>query len=196
MALRYFCYYHAMKYPHKNLQNFIEENHFTKALQCLNFKKVKHKAIVALQMWIDGKWKFELIETIPTPYEVLRAQAQGIRPVSLIVQKSFRPILSRQDCLEFFLHDLEHGYMFFNNTELFNMQVTFFNKILSTLSQGLWDELMEVPGLKEKFYYLISDMNTHQEHYRHYLRAILPKNKIDEIDHLIFGELRKESSID
>lgn len=171
----YFLFYHSLKYSNLKLLEKLEAHNLDAFnLERIQFKKVKGKALLALQKWISGDWQFVSLDYIPTPYEVLEYQAQGIRPVTVIVQEQFEKILNRDDCLEFFLHDLEHGHMFFFDNDLKEMQIRFFRNISSTLGSGLWREYLKDEEFKKNFYYLISDMNTHEEHYKQFLRATLP----------------------
>ncbi|EQC44789.1 hypothetical protein [Bacteriovorax sp. Seq25_V] len=184
-ALSFFLYFHQMKYPNSKLLNVLNERQPTyDDLTNFKFKKVKEKALIALKNWVNGSWNFKALDYIPTPYEVLAFQAQGIRPVTLKVQHVFNKILTREDCLEFFLHDLEHGHMFFFDEELKNMQINFFEKVHLSCQSSIWDEYLHDKEFKEKFYYLISDMNTHQEHYRQFLGAMLPREDVAKFDFL------------
>lgn len=171
----YFIYYHCLKYKNYKLLEKLSKDSIAEInLDDFQFKKVKGKALIALKNWIDGTWEFVCLDYIPTPYEVLDYQARGVRPVTVILQQNFAPILNREDCLEFFLHDLEHGHMFFFNSELKNMQMRFFSNVAKTLGSGLWREYLKDEEFKKNFYYLISDMNTHEEHYKQFLKATLP----------------------
>ena len=183
-ALIFFLYYHSKKYPNKKLDLYLEKKEFSKAIENLPFKKVKSKALTSLKMWYKKKWDFILLDFIPSPFQVLEYQAQGKRPVTCLLQDNLRPILNRDDCLEFFLHDLEHGHMFFFDEEKKLMQLDFFQKVKKSLETNLWDDYLKQDEFKEKFYYVISDMNTHKEHYRYFLKAILPINHFKKFEHL------------
>lgn len=188
MALYFFILSHAIKYPNIKLNEFIFSNIIDqKILSQIVFKKVKGKALEALKKWISGDWNFYLTDKILSPFEVLSLQAQGIRPVTIKLQDQARMILHKQDALEFFLHDLEHGYMFFHDQELKSMQVSFFQNMLASLNQHVWDRYLEDDLFREKFYYVISDMNTHQEHYRHYLKSLVSQNDSTLVDQLFTG---------
>lgn len=93
------------------------------------------------------------------------------------------PILHRENALDFFCHDLEHGYMFFHNPEWTQMQLDFFQKMEKSLQAGEWDELLLDLELKKKLHYAISDMNTHQEHYLAYLKAMIPPDLLPKYHH-------------
>ncbi|NCN95685.1 MAG: hypothetical protein GW917_03090 [Bdellovibrionales bacterium] len=184
-ALSFFLYFHCKKYPNTKLQKILDQR-----VPCIDdltnfrFKKVKEKALLALTKWVSGEWKFQILDYIPTPYEVLEYQAQGVRPVTIKIQNEFKQILNREDCLEFFLHDLEHGHMFFFDDELKKMQIDFFANVHKSCQSSIWDDYLKDEEFKEKFYYLISDMNTHREHYRQFLGAMLPHQDVEKFSFL------------
>lgn len=175
LAVTFFVCTHLKKYPSKNLQKFLASGKSClEALYQFRFKKIKEKAIFSLKMWAEKKWSFKLVDKVLTPYEVLSLQAKGIRPVSLIPQEIFTEIIHKEDCLEFFVHDLEHGFMFFHNDELMQMQLGFFQNVHESLASDIWSDIIKDKQKKERFFYLISDMNTHLEHYKAYLHAMIP----------------------
>ena len=175
VAIQFFVTNHLKKYPAPRLERFLQEGHpYVEAFFRFRFKKIKEKAIIALKKWYEGEWNFKLVDRVLTPYEVLDYQAQGIRPVSLIPQEIFQEIIHKEDCLEFFVHDLEHGFMFFHDKELMQMQLNFFKNLKDSLTTDLWKEVIHDKEKKDRFFYLISDMNTHLEHYKSYLHAMLP----------------------
>lgn len=184
MALTYFVNRFAIDNDDRRLQKLINETSYEQILTNYQFKKVKGKAIVCLKKWVSGEWRLTLSEKIFTPYEVLAYQAKGIRPVTMKFHDTSLPIMHRRNSLDFFIHDLEHGYMFFNDKELMKMQRNFFRRIESSLATGIWQEKLKDKLFKEKFYYMISDMNSHQEHYKAYLRAMLPHNEFEKFEFL------------
>lgn len=187
MAIAFFLFYHEKKYPNKKLKMALEdEKDFSSLLEKFVFKKVRPKALTTLIKWHKGEWDLKLLNRILTPYEILSYQAQGIRPVTIKFQKEFSPILHKEDCLEFFLHDLEHAYMFFYDDELKKMQIEFFRKIEESLKTDLWAPYLSKEDFKERFHYLISDMNTHKEHYRQFLNSMLMPSDIEKFSYLFF----------
>lgn len=189
MAAHFFLYYHELKYPNKKLKEaLLNLEKPSDLLDKFVFKKVKSKALVALKKWCRGEWNLKLISTIPSPYEVLHYQALGIRPVTIKLQDELESILHKDDCLEFFLHDLEHAYMFFYDEDLKKMQTKFFKSVEKSLETDLWNSYLQDKEFKERFYYLISDMNTHEEHYRHYLNSMLNASDIEKFSFLFSKE--------
>lgn len=186
MALAFFIHCHLKKYPNRKLEaQLMQEDVDLKVVfKQFVFKKVKSKALHALKAWVDGLWQFKLITKIISPYEVLRLQAQGIRPVTMKIQDELSPILHKEDSLEFFLHDLEHGYMFFFDKELKIMQLDFFRKVEQSIAENWWSDYLGDKEFEERFHYLISDMNTHQEHYRAYLNSLVKEQDIPKFSKL------------
>jgi hypothetical protein len=130
---------------------------------------------LALARWLTGAWPLTLCEAIPTPAEVLRMQVQGTRAVTVLsaYPRMCQPVLTKPDAFAFFLHDLEHAYKFFHDPELHAGQRTFFALLEMALAQSTFAPYWTDAVFVEKFYYLMSDMNTHPNHSRLYLRAIL-----------------------
>ncbi len=185
MACIFFLYYHAKKYPNRKLSLALDSSEdFPALLQQFVFKKVKSKALSALKKWCAGEWNLKLVTKILNPLEVLDYQAQGIRPVTLKLQDELSPILHKDDCLEFFLHDLEHGYMFFFDESLKQMQLQFFAKVKASLNSDLWHGYRGDEKFEQRLHYLISDMNTHKEHYRSYLNAMIAKEDEEKFSYL------------
>ena len=129
----------------------------------------------ALCAWLRGVWQLRLCETVPHPREVLRAQARGERPVTVIADypRLLQPVLTKPNARAFMLHDLEHAYKFCAEPALHAGQRAFFQKIEEALAQGRFAQALHDAVFATKFTYLISDMNTHPAHSLHYLRAIL-----------------------
>lgn len=186
IAVKFFLTYQHIKSPNKITKLLLQDESMWGQLTDFNFKHIKKKAIIALTKWYNNEWEFELMDKIPSPHEVLYYQAIGKRPVSIIFQESLSPILQRQDCLDFFTHDLEHGHMFFHDENLKLMQLDFFKKVYLHRLHPRLEELKKDFEFKQKFHYLISDMNSHTEHYRYYLKAILSKRDFDIFEDLFF----------
>lgn len=185
MAASFFIYYHLKKYPNKKLERaFLQTRNASELLNQFVFKKVRSKALEALIKWCKGEWEFKLVSAILTPFEVLSWQAQGVRPVTIKIQHEFQPILHKEDCLEFFVHDLEHGYMFFHDDELKKMQLKFFSEIKETFKLDFWNKYLGDERFEYRLHYLISDMNTHLEHYKSYLYAMVETEDQKYFDHI------------
>jgi hypothetical protein len=184
-ALHFFVHYYLQKHPNKRLRSEYANRAFDHSiLRRYQYKKVKGKAIDSLQAWCAGEWQFCLVDEILSPREVLCYQARGIRPVTILLQDYLHPVLNREDCFEFFVHDLEHGFMFFSDPQRKEMQLRFFKRVLESLSTSLWRDYLVDPDFNAKFEYLISDMNSHLEHYRFYLKSMIPLGEFHRFEFL------------
>jgi hypothetical protein len=144
-------------------------------LERYQFRGVIDNVPVALHQWLRGNWSLTLCENIPGSHEVLRMQARGTRPVTVLTAhpRLLKPVLKKPDAFAFFVHDLEHAYKFFYAPSLHAGQREFFTRLDEVLDHGVFEPYREDTGFNEQFDYLMSDMNTHPEHSRQYLRAIL-----------------------
>jgi hypothetical protein len=130
---------------------------------------------VALVQWLRGAWPLVLREDIPPPLEVLRMQASGTRAVTALTAypRLRAPVLHKADAYSFFVHDLEHAYKFFFSPELHAGQRAFFARLEASFGHGVFAPYLDDTGFVGRLHYLMSDMNTHPEHSRQYLRAVL-----------------------
>jgi hypothetical protein len=130
---------------------------------------------VVLAQWLRGAWPLVLREDIPSPLEVLRLQAAGTRAVTALTayERLSAPVLHKPDAFAFFVHDLEHAYKFFFSPELHAGQRAFFTRLAAACDQGVFAPYLDDADFVERLHYLMSDMNTHPEHSRQYLHAIL-----------------------
>jgi hypothetical protein len=144
-------------------------------LERYQFRGVIGNVPMALLQWLRGAWPLILREDIPKPLEVLRMQARGCRAVTAITEypRLRRPVLNKRDAFAFFLHDLEHAYKFLQAPPLRDGQRAFFAMLEDAFDRGVFAPYFGDAEFAGKFHYLMSDMNTHPEHSRQYLRAIL-----------------------
>ncbi len=144
-------------------------------LDCYQFRGVIANVPATLSQWLRGNWPLELREDVLSPLDVLRAQARGIRAVTAMMTwpRMLEPVLTKPNAFAFFLHDVEHAYKFFHSPDLYAGQKIFFGALEAALDNGVFAKYLDEPTFREKFHYLMSDMNTHPQHSRQYLRAIL-----------------------
>jgi hypothetical protein len=144
-------------------------------LERYQFRGVIDNVPQALAQWLRGAWPLILREDIPKPLEVLRMQAHGYRAVTVLTEypRLCQPVLNKPDAFAFFLHDLEHAYKFFHSPALRAGQRAFFAELEDAFDRGVFAPYLGDTRFTGKFHYLMSDMNTHPEHSRQYLRAIL-----------------------
>lgn len=125
--------------------------------------------------WLKQGWPLELSLRIPSPAEVLRLQAKGSRPVTVMADypRALQPVLAKADGFAFLVHDLEHAYKFFHDPQLHAGQRHFFRRLLGAVETGRFEPYRVDPVFAGQFDYLISDMNTHPVHSCRYLIAVL-----------------------
>jgi hypothetical protein len=139
------------------------------------FRGISAGVPVVLAQWLRGVWPLVLREDIPSPLEILRLQAAGTRAVTALTacERLRAPVLHKPDAFAFFVHDLEHAYKFFFSPELHAGQRAFFTRLAAACDQGVFAPYLDDADFVERLHYLMSDMNTHPEHSRQYLHAIL-----------------------
>lgn len=139
------------------------------------FRGIIDNVPVALVHWLQNAWPLILREDIPTPREVLGMQARGVRAVTALAgwPRMMRPVLRKPDAFAFFVHDLEHAWKFFHSPALCAAQRNFFSALERAHDRGIFTPCLDDAEFTGRFHYLMSDMNTHPEHARQYLRAIL-----------------------
>ena len=144
-------------------------------LERYQFRGVIGNVPVALVQWLRGAWPLILREDIPSPRDILRWQARGTRAVTVITAwpRAREPVLNKSDAFAFFRHDLEHAYKFYHSPALYAGQRAFFARLEAAFDRGVFAPYFDDAEFVARFHYLMSDMNTHPEHSRQYLRAIL-----------------------
>ena len=130
--------------------------------------------------WLRGDWAIRLLDTIPTPAQVLELQCAGIRPATVVLPypRMCEAVLTKRDGLHFLTHDLEHAYKFFHDPAGHALQRRLFQTLHYLLSSQRFRHYLHELEFSLKFDYLISDMNTHPAHGIHYLRAILVEHHL------------------
>lgn len=136
---------------------------------------VRQRVGVTLHHWLRGDWRLTLLHTVPAPRAVLRLQADGSRPVTVIAAypRLLQPVLDKADAFAFVCHDLEHAWQFFHDPTRCRAQQRFARRLERAWARGVFDAYLADPVFAEKFLYLAADMNTHVLHSLQYLRAIL-----------------------
>jgi hypothetical protein len=144
-------------------------------LERYQFRGVIGNVPVALVQWLRGAWPLILREDIPSPRDILRWQARGTRAVTVVTAwpRAREPVLNKSDAFAFFRHDLEHAYKFYHSPALYAGQCAFFARLEAAFERGVFAPYFDDAEFVTRFHYLMSDMNTHPEHSRQYLRAIL-----------------------
>lgn len=127
----------------------------------------------ALLMWHMGAYPLQLSHEIPTPWELLRLQAQGQRVVTVLIQPAqWDQLHHGHSAWDFTVHDLLHADHFFERADWREGQIRFYRFLFER-----W-ELPEIRALHEdpQFDYLIADMNSHPRHLFGTFQALVLKS--------------------
>jgi hypothetical protein len=143
-------------------------------LKSVRFYRVPDSIRITFINWMENRWKIVLLDYNPTAYEMLNYQANGIRIVTIDWEAAIEGIFvfGIRDAFEHFLHDLEHSYNFFADSVEYEKQTKFF-EYLKNFYPEIEDLLKINPDFVQKWEYLVSDMNTHHQHLKHYTKAFL-----------------------
>jgi hypothetical protein len=140
-----------------------------------DFRQVRRRAVDALLAWLRGEWPLVLLDHVPCAQDVLRMQAAGRRPVTVVAEpaRMREPLMDKPNASAFLLHDLEHANRFFHDPLQHGAQRRFAQRLLEACDAGEFRAHRSDPVFAAKFDYLAADMNTHVVHSLQYLRAIL-----------------------
>lgn len=138
-----------------------------------SLKGIRLDSHMGMLGWLEGKYSLEVRNDIPKPEEMLEAQVQGRRYLSLLNKpnEKYRAIGRHAGAFEFLLHDFEHAHKFFGDPFLFRGQISFFRFLKAKMSY--FDRWIDDPLFMKDLHYLMSDMNSHPVHLFKYLKAIV-----------------------
>ena len=152
-------------------ERLVGVSHWIDLLEPSQLMGVRKDSRLGLLGWLKGHFALRLTHIAPEPQELLRLQSGGQRVVTWYQNKS-GPLGRHAGPYEFLLHDLEHAQKFYG-TGTHREQVEFFCQLNGALQKGWLGPWLKKPGFRAKLEYLMADMNSHPEHLRLYLRAIL-----------------------
>src|SRR3569832_2512271 len=137
--------------------------HLLHELERHHFRGVIPNVPAALAAWLRGEWPLQLCEHVPSARDVLRMQANGMRPVTLLADypRLLQPVLAKPSAWAFMVHDLEHAYKFFHDPLLHAAPRRFFARVARALAQGTFARPLGGAQFATKFDYLIGDMIAH-----------------------------------
>lgn len=144
-------------------------------LKQIRFRGIPDSARQALLQWLEKKYPLHLFLYIPTVDEVFNMQKWGGRCVSFfMLSKDIIQLHHERDVISFIVHDLIHANEFYSNQERAHQQIGFYQWL---------DEIKDFPeiknlisksnGFKERWEYLLSDMNSYCGHLLKTLHAAI-----------------------
>ena len=101
--------------------------------------RVEHQVAQCLVAWDAGDRPLDLLAHVPAPLEVLRAQSQGRRFVSLLPEGADPGL--QPSVFEFALHDLCHAEKYLDPAHHLG-QVGFFAALYAAVATAAWHELV------------------------------------------------------
>lgn len=138
------------------------------ALAKLNFVSLPLRARETLSLWLRGEWPLWACTKIPSVDEILKAQLQGTRYVSMLLPPDnwLEEIHEGRDNYSFFLHDLLHAYEFMSRPEKkYAQMATSWLTHQAHQSEFIVKLRQQHNSLTERLEYMISDLNTHPLHW-------------------------------
>lgn len=123
--------------------------------------------------WLEKRYPLCLRVDMPSPDEMLAAQCDGVRFVTLLIDgpAQFQTYGRHADACEFMLHDFEHAHKFFGDEKSFRGQLRFFRALrASILAFERWNNDRQ---FVKDLDYLKADMNSHPVHLIKYLKAVV-----------------------
>lgn len=127
-----------------------------------------------LNDWSAGRVNLRLVTTAVSAEHMLQAQAAGWRYVTIDIEAAMHGLVveGARDAFEFALHDLGHAYAFFKSDYDPPGQVAFFQQLMHDLP--CLEPLAEKDAkFASDLEYCMSDMNSHPQHLRQYLRGVI-----------------------
>lgn len=165
-----------LRFAPKALARFSDTDNFLRTFCAHSLRSIPLAVPRSLSLWRRSPEKLRLCSFIPTPVEVMRMQAQGVRCVSVLTRTeemtSF--VEEGRDVLGFAVHDLIHADHFFCDPARAQAQIRF-SGFLGRLHVSEWiqERLKKDVEFMGEWHYLISDMNTVPLHLFKTLKAIL-----------------------
>lgn len=145
-------------------------------------KKETDLAIQGLRLLYKMPEVALLVDSIPSPSEVLSLQTQGKRCISLLTELDYFTHLfdHNRNLRDFVIHDLEHLWKLAGDPGLYLLQVAWSKALYYHITQGDLSFLKLNPSTLVELNYLMSDMNTHPRHSWATLESLLYRSP----DHL------------
>ena len=122
----------------------------------------------ALVGWAFNRYPLRLLDFIPSAEELLEWQSRGERIVTCLFQPAelMSWVNRSRDPLGFTLHDLIHADHFFRDPEMFLGQVEFYREVRDRMKRGEYSTILADPEKRQRFEYIVADMNSHPAHLR------------------------------
>ncbi|HND85300.1 MAG TPA: hypothetical protein PLU50_05800 [Pseudobdellovibrionaceae bacterium] len=159
----------------------IHDKNLMANLQSLQLRGLPEQAQEMLLLWFHKKIDLLLTWDEPSVFQVLQMQAQGRRCVTIPPRaRDFASVNCHgRDTHSFIIHDLMHAYFFFR-TEYFDFQKNI-SKFFVENWNSTWLVAIKRSTSWPKFEYLLSDMNTHPEHWLATFQGLVHEVQLTEL---------------
>lgn len=160
-----------ISWPHKIPQQ-IGLGEFCNLIRIKPLPQAAHSALFHFQ---QRSYPMVIMNSEPSPFDLLDLQIEGQRVLTFEPDFKIWPNLmyEARDPLSFWIHDLIHAEHFFENDFKKSGQIVFY-KFAKQISQlESIQKLLLSKDFAEKFYYIISDMNSHPLHLMVTLKAVI-----------------------
>jgi hypothetical protein len=166
-------------------------------LKQIRFRGIPDSARQALLQWLEKKYPLHLFLYIPTVGEVFNMQKWGGRCVSFFIQsKDIIKLHHDRDVISFIVHDLIHAHEFYSNQERANQQIGFYQWLdeIKDFSE-IQNLISKSKGFRERWEYLLSDMNSYCGHLLKTLHAAIIIHVPNSDNHVLWKSIVEKSSL-
>lgn len=160
----------------KSLRRFDHEQDFLTFFCSQSWRSIPLSVAQSLMAWQAGKYPLQIMDYVPTPFEVLSLQTQGRRCVSMLqTQNEMQNFVEEgRDVLGFIVHDLIHADHYFADPIKAAAQTHFSQRLVVIFGLPQIQAMLNKDTIfKSEFEYLMSDMNSFPLHLLKTLKAVL-----------------------
>ena len=135
-------------------------------LNQIRFRGIPDSARQSLLQWLQKQFPLHLLFYIPSVQEVFSMKKSGGRCVSFFaLAKDLTILHHNRDVISFIVHDLIHAHEFYANKEMAQQQIGFYQWLdeIRNIAE-LQYLIVHSEGFRERWEYLLSDMNSYCGH--------------------------------
>lgn len=152
-------------------------------LNIYRIKPLPESALRSLYKLGFESFPLQIINSEPTPFELLKIQITGQRIITFDENFEAWPfkLYGERDPLSFIIHDLIHADHFLKDPKQHQGQIGFYKFIDKIHFDFDLQNLFQNEKFKSGFEYIISDMNAHPVHLFQTLKALLYLTVVDDL---------------
>jgi hypothetical protein len=163
-------------FPEVMLKPLRETGSVREFFQQYRLRGVPENARVVMQKWLAGEWSLRALTDEADVGEMLLAQAEGVRLVTLFIDPVtlVQGTAHERDVFSFALHDLMHAYEFFYLPASRDSQKGMYRLLCQSHREGVFNDVLSSP-MKESLEYIFSDLNAYAIHMLRALKGVVRK---------------------